>query len=598
MTILERPPWPVTDRAALAALVAHPTDPHARALDTENRNAGRLPGIAEADDLGAPYVVNVAPDVLALDIDATEAGDPDAFTAAAEALADQLDADGWPVLRVTSGRPGHWHLWAVIADPDALDRAKFDATVAGIPPRAVMRPPGSPHRLGLPVRVLDDPDAFTAAAKAARIAEAADRATVDRDRFDWRRILATGKLPASLDAVPAGCGPGWWRVWWIAVGAARAGLTVDQLRAELAKPANLGGGAYRRRLTRHATGHADHWLDAYVWPKATQVARKRPTTPADATEARRQLAAIRAAVDAHPWRGIAGTTDRAVLVALLDRAHARGSLTPAMSHRELAEAAPCHRNTAKAATDRLRAAGWLLVAERGRGTTDTAPDGTYRERANATRWRLRLPAELRARACATEGTPPARTSLSGTSARARLDACRWRGLGLNAPRVLDALAAVGPMTSRGLADRLGLSWGNLRARLLPRMAGLGLLVRAGDAYALADDLDAALAGAAVTLGLNGKADEVAAKHTAERAGYLEHRERTRPDRERARRRTMAAKRTAKGTATSSTAPTLPLDVPVAPVPSSEPMTGPHPPPDPLDAPPGALAGLGSAGRDR
>lgn len=594
MTILERPPWPVTDPAALAALVAHPTDPHARAIDAENRNAGRLPGIAEATDTGTAYMVNVAPDVLALDVDT----DPDDHAArrSAEALADQLAADGWPVLRVASGRPGHLHLWAVIPDADALDRAKFAAITAGWSPRAVMRPPGAPHRSGLPALVLDDPAAFADAVEAARADEAAE--VPDRDRYDWRRILRTGKLPASLDLVPPGVGAGYWRVLWIAVGAARAGLTLDQLRAELADEANRGGVAYRRRLTRTAKSHADHWLDAYVWPKAASNARKRPEVPADATEARRQLDRIRAAVEATAWTGIGGATDRAVIVAILDRAHARGSLTPTMSLREIAEAAPCHRNTAKAATDRIRAAGWLLVAERGRGTTDLDADGSYRERANATRWRLRLPAEHRARTCDTEGTPPARTSLSGTSARARLDACRWRGLGLNAPRVLDALDAYGPMTSRALADRLGLSWGNLRYRLVPRMVALGLLVRTGDAFALADDLADALVDAAASFDLDGKADEVAAQHAEERAGYLDHRERTRADRERNRAARMASKRAAV-TERRGQQPALFADS--APLPSltpPEPPPGTDPPPDPLDALTGAVAGTGSAGHDR
>lgn len=82
----------------------------------------------------------------------------------------------------------------------------------------------------------------------------------------------------------------------------------------------------------------------------------------------------------------------------------------------------------------------------------------------------------------------------------------------------DALTADGPMTSRALADRLTLSWGNLRYRLLPRLIEHGLLTRTGDTYALADDLDAALAAAAVALDLVGKADVVAERHAAGSGG--------------------------------------------------------------------------------
>ena len=216
-----------------------------------------------------------------------------------------------------------------------------------------------------------------------------------------------------------------------------------------------------------------------------------------------------------------------------------------MSYRELAEAAPCSTRTVVTSVKRLQAAGWLLVAEAGRGTTERAEDHTYRERANATRWRLRLPEHV-ARTFHTGGTPPAGTPLSGESSRvvgrAFLDACRWRGLGLNAPRVLDALDAE-PLTTAELAADLGLNLGNLRYRLLPKLADFGLVVADGNRWTLPEDLAAALDAAAEALDLTGKADEVAAQHATERAAYLDHRERTRPARmATARRRAAAARR--------------------------------------------------------
>jgi hypothetical protein len=103
----------------------------------------------------------------------------------------------------------------------------------------------------------------------------------------------------------------------------------------------------------------------------------------------------------------------------------------------------------------------------------------------------------------------------------------------------------GPMTAADLASALGLNQGNLRSRLLPKLAAHGLVVQDGTVWVVVDDLDSALAVAAKTLGLEGKTEEVAVEHAAERAEYLEHPELTRPGRDRGRRVKIAATRRAK-----------------------------------------------------
>jgi hypothetical protein len=500
---------------ALAELLAHPTHPRPFLIDADNLHAGMVPSVAEAHATGRTFAVTVAPDVLAFDLD-----DPTAAEAS-HRLADELRAEGHAVLRAESGRPGHRHLFAVV--PDRVDRERMTrrADALGLPPpRTVIRPPASPHRLGLPVDVLDDPDDFAATADAAR--------TTTTDRLDWRHLLATGRWPRGW----TGEGSPSSKAWLIAIGAIRAGDDLATVTDWLADPANAGGSAYRRRLGRSGKQHADYWLTHYVWPSAVEAAGKRPTPPADADEARERLCALADAIDAHPWAGVAGATDRAVLAALVARGMARGSTTPHMSHREIAEAAPCSRRTVPTAIRRLMVGGWLQVAERGRGRT-VIEAGEYREQTRATRWRLLTPA----RAFPTGGTPPSCTQLNGASTRApspaRLDVCRWRGFGLNAPRVLDTLLK-GPRTTAELAEILDLDRGNLRVRALPKLAAHGLIVRSGDLWHLADDLDDAMTRAADELDLTGKAAAVAAKHAAEREEYLDARERRRPERKRAR----------------------------------------------------------------
>lgn len=558
----------------LADLLAHPTRPRPFLLDADNRHAGHRRTVAEAIATGRAYAVELASDVLAIDLDQAEA------RPSLDRFADDLAAEGWPVLRAESGSPGHRHLWAVVPDPDARERLTSRAVSLGLPaPRSPMRPPGTPHRLGLPVRLVDDPDTF-------RAAVVAIRGTERPDHLDWRDLLHSGRWPNGRTGDSSGSS----MVWNICIGAHRAGHDLAAVRSMLANPANRGGRAYRDRLNRPAKSHADHWLDCYVWPEAVKAAGQRPEPPADAHAARERLDSITEAMNAHRWAGKGGATDRAVIVALVARGHARGTLTSTMSHRELAEAAPCHRNTVARAVARLRKAGWLQTVKQGRGRTVTDADRQYQERADATRWRLTLPA----RAADTGGTPQAGTPLSVTTSRGQsravLDACRWGGLGLNTPRVLDALAA-GPLTDAALADRLILNRGNLRYRLLPRLADFDLIVRADDGWHLAENLDTALEAAADALELTGKADTVAAQHAAERAAYLDHRERTRSSRDAATRRRLTASTAARrNTGTEA----LPL-WPDRPVEAAEPAsTAPPglPPPDPVEA---ALAPLSGSG---
>ena len=502
---------------ALAEALAH-VEARPFYIGPDNVRTGAASSVAEASTSGRSYALRLADDVIALDLD-----DP-ATIDAADALAERIKAAGWPVLRTTSGRVGHRHLWAVI--PSAVERTIItdDIEALGLPrPRPVMRPPLSPHRLDLPVTTLDDVPLFLAAVEAVRSSVGHGPA--------WQAILRTGRHSGRDQSGSA-------TVWRVCIGAARDGLTLDDLRPLLADPLNLGGAGYRRRIATRGLDAADRWLGRHVWPSAVERAAHLP--PADADEARERLTAIANAIEVERWAGMAGATDRAVMAALIARGVARGSMTPVMSYREIAEAAPCGLRTVQRAVTRLIASGWLQVARKGRGTTEVADDGTRIEVAMATRWRITAP--HRARLDHTGGTPPASTSLSVVTTRAHpetlADICRWRGLGLNAPRVLTTLTA-GSMTTDEIAAALNLSIGNLRARLLPKIAAHGLIERTDGRWHLTDDLDAAARSAAVSLNLAGRTAEVAARHQAERTAFLDHRERTRPNRD-ARRRTNIA----------------------------------------------------------
>ena len=118
-------------------------------IDSSNRGLGWVP-IAEA--VSHCFAVEPAPDVLPGDFDHFDGEDR------ATALASDLAACGLHAVVVASGRPGHTHLFARIADAALLDRFKMRARALGGHIPNAIRPPGAAHRLGLPVRLIDPTD--------------------------------------------------------------------------------------------------------------------------------------------------------------------------------------------------------------------------------------------------------------------------------------------------------------------------------------------------------------------------------------------------------------------------------------------------------
>ncbi len=484
----------------------------ARTIRPDN-TAGAWLDVDQALDRRHAWYATTAPDVLAWDLD-----DPRALAGLTE-LISALDERHVPRLLVPSGRPGHQHLWAVVPDARQRDQWQSLASIHGLPPaRRTIRPPLTPHRLNGPASCTLSSqalEAFSAAISTARRTPAPTRAPLR-----WNQLLRTGQWPAGHIGDQTGSA----LTWQICIGAIRDGITLPQLAALLSDPDNAGGDAYRRK------GHA--WLARHVWePAALAATRPRVDSP---DGAHHELDLLTAATELAAWPGKSGGTDLMVLRALVAQGRRFATITPSMSHRQVAEAAPCSRNTVGAAVRRLSAAGWLQAADVGRGRTKPGEGITeHQEELRGTRWRLLLNHHRRAAAIehlarirAMGGTPRARTGLSVTGPRA-LDVLRWGGAGLQGARVLEQLEQ-SPLTGPQLALRLGLNCGNLRARLLPRLAALGLIERSRGLWQVPAGLDAALEQAAEALGLAGKTASTVLAHARERQAYVEHRDYTRP----------------------------------------------------------------------
>jgi hypothetical protein len=144
---------------------------------------------------GRAFAVRVRADLVVGDFDRPEQAD------AVVALTGELRAEGLKPVMQASGQPGRRHLW--VAVPDAELRAKVAARfkVAGADLRVgtqPIRPLLSPHRLGLPVKLLFPTDPTTALA-----ALAAPTAT----RQESRRRDLTDKARQLLAADPADRSP-------------------------------------------------------------------------------------------------------------------------------------------------------------------------------------------------------------------------------------------------------------------------------------------------------------------------------------------------------------------------------------------------------
>jgi DNA-binding transcriptional ArsR family regulator len=508
---------------ALAAAVADPRH-RAQYLDEDNWGTGEWDNVGVAARSGRAHMVTVADDVLAFDLDT------DDHVAAAKSLIAKLRKDDRPVLLVPSGRAGHCHLWTVVADPQAREHWNARARARGISPRKVMRPPGSPHRSGLPIKLEIDALEFLAAAQIERTQREHDD---DRHRPDfWLKTLRTGRCWLRDDTSLSNL------VWIIANRAIEAGWSYSRLRAALADPDNAGGASFRAKAAKRGTEAAEEWLSQFVWPKAVRTAgQPSGSDRAPFEDVQEQLAQVRAAVGRARWPGVAGATDRACLLVRIERAQSCGVRSVNMSDREVSEAAGVSRKTVGNSNRRLRAAGWLRLNQRGGWVADHDPQTgeIFDERSvgrRASVWSFAVPKQQ----VAEEDTHPPRpdpiyavrrggcTDMGSSRGTLLADIRRWRGIGLNAPRVVEQLLNAGPMTVKEIATSLVLGERNLRDRLMPKLRDLGL-VTLDDAYRwkLVDDFDAALESAAVDLGLLGKAAAVKVQHDRERADYDEWR---------------------------------------------------------------------------
>ncbi len=427
------------DAVRLARAIARP-GARALLLTRDNAGDGWVP-IEAAVAGGRAYAIEVRRDVLALDGDRPDAGEATAVIARA------LRARGLEPLVTPSGQPGRWHLWCRIAAVELRRRVAEEARRRGLDVRRCIRPPWSPHRLGLPAAppAPGEVDAAVAALGPRRAHGRLSPAT--------RRRLRHGD-PAAPSRSECD--------WSVALGYANAGRSADDLWRALMDERNAAGAKVRELAARRGLGEAHRYVGLRHRRAASYVAAH--PAIATPTDARGEILTIREEIALLPWPGRTGDTDRAVLEAEIDLRLELGRLQASVSERDLAERVGMTRPTVAAARHRLHDQGLLKRIPTDRRCTQ------------AHTWRLYRPP--RALFGHTDLHPPS----GGRQGMAKNRASEvWRhgrvgGLGRGCWRVWQLLDPEEPVAAVELAHQLGVHPSTVRRRLI-NLAKVGLAER-------------------------------------------------------------------------------------------------------------------------
>lgn len=331
----------------------------------EDNEGDQWVSLPEAVALGAPFTTNYRPELLVVDADK-----PGSATAT-ESLAQAMKAQGLTPVLWASGRPDHRQL--VVRVPDLRERRRWAATAKakGMDVRRRSRPPLSPHRLGLSVRLVDpeDPCRALAALRPTWVPPERQRLT----ERTWRRLrFGDPSKPSGSEVVYA-----------IAMGMVAKGWRKEQAYRTLLDPKNEGGAALRRRFGKRSERGARAWFDR-VWGTAEEYVAANPPVqaPGDPYEIRMDLTTMLAEADTWPWPtaqyrstmhsgvlfSVRGTIMRRCLEGIIKIGIKAATTTPYASHRHLLDVSGIgSSHSLSKALIALEEMGWIRKITKGEG---------------------------------------------------------------------------------------------------------------------------------------------------------------------------------------------------------------------------------------
>ncbi|UZG56244.1 helix-turn-helix domain-containing protein [Rhodococcus opacus] len=455
------------------ALATTKTGGNALPIENDNTSTGAWVSIADAVDSGTAFAVNIKRSLVALDLDTPE------LIEIGEVIRESVSL---PTLLVGSGRNQHMYIHAGTHSAAVVDRVRE----LGIPASAVrqtIRPPLSPHRLGLPVRLVA-PSTVDEALQAL--------GPIDEPKHlpDWIVDLIdhgdrTNRFEGNRSNMAL----------TIASAMKRADLTLAHFRAVMTNRDNLG--ATKAHELEDQGKDVDIWI-VRTWDRAEMSGFEREGTER-----------VRAGVLAAGWPGQAGTTDKGVMLALCDLAISHGTSTPTFGVRRIAEVAQLGSDkTVRRSLERLSEAGWIRrVPASSKGLADG--------------YKLLEMVNLTALDNGGDGNRCGQLAHSTASTLEHLrnhPVFRNRsGLGKSRGSVWVALAGIGPATKKQLAEAATCSVSTV-GRALPILAEHGLAEQTQDGWvALGDESD--LDTVAVTIGAMERAFRQMEEHERHRQGF-------------------------------------------------------------------------------
>ncbi|MEU8403188.1 MarR family transcriptional regulator [Nonomuraea sp. NPDC048892] len=333
-------------------------------INSDNDKDGwvRIPDAVES---GYAFAVDPKPHIVPLDLDGSEL-----FELGRKVKKWAEERLGARCVLTQSGREGHGHLWVVL--PPDVSANEFHAELIAnydFPSGSIRRsqgtgrimttrPPLSPHRLGLPVALVE-PQTVSEALEIFNSYESRNGLTPWYTRllregdFQGRYVMPDG-TPARHKLAAA-----------IAVGAIHGGLSRDSYVTLMLDPRNKGGEKYQEIEERHSRGLAaraleDTYDNVQRWIDANGV---KPGF--DTEKVVLQLSEFLDVAEWFPWPGRTGSSDRAILMGLIEISIRYTTIAPLASIRDLHLATGKAKTTVSNALKRLRDNGWIETKFKG-----------------------------------------------------------------------------------------------------------------------------------------------------------------------------------------------------------------------------------------
>jgi hypothetical protein len=354
-----QPPVEAVDAETVEMLAEAIAKPGSDALliDKDNCSHGRV-SIREAARSGASFAVELAGDMVGLDVDRREAAHW-----VRNFLMEQLETRKIPMVVQNSGTPGHLHVFAHVPDSDLKREIETAARSAGCCVRVGqrIRPPLSPHRCGLQISLISPTvpaEALNALARPKPLEIHSRRRSFSGRIFVLlREGDREGKYLSRSEVVQA-----------LALAAVNAKLSEVWLLKVCLDPKNRGGEKVQELARTNGEAEAQRYV-ARVYRNAHKFAAAHPPFRGRSDALAKIDEIERAAdVDAGRWKGRAGATDRAVLKAHLKIMCRSGGLEHGASVREIAILAGINSvSTVSAAHRCLERDRYLHCVEKAKG---------------------------------------------------------------------------------------------------------------------------------------------------------------------------------------------------------------------------------------